>query len=125
MTSRKGPYRRHSPEFKLQLCRELRAGELRRIDAVQKYKLSAALIQEWLRKFDRGEMDADAILAGPDKVVVAEYEARIADLERKVGQLTMELDLVKKIQRPRLVVNNETSLIISGPPAAPSAGDAK
>jgi transposase-like protein len=125
MTSRKEPYRRHSPEFKLLLCQQLRAGEMRRTDAQQKYKLSAALIQEWLRQFDQGTMDADAILATPGKIVVAEYEAKIADLERKVGQLTMELDLVKKIQRPRLVVNNESSSIISGPQAAPSAGDAK
>jgi transposase len=28
--------------------------------------------------------------------VIAEYEARVAALERKVGGLTMELDLVKK-----------------------------
>jgi hypothetical protein len=70
-------------------------------------------------------MDPDAILLGTGKVVVAEYEARIADLERKVGQLTMELDLVKKIQRPRPGMSNENSLIISGPQAAPSAGDVK
>lgn len=27
---------------------------------------------------------------------MAEYERKIADLERKVGQLTMEVDLLKK-----------------------------
>lgn len=90
--SSKAPYRRHSPEFKLQLCRELRSGELRRKDAQVKYKLSAALIHTWLVQYDRGDTDMQPI----DPVLVAEYEARIAALERKVGQLTMELDLQKK-----------------------------
>jgi transposase len=97
--SSKVPYRRHSPEFKLQLCREIRSGELRRLEAQRQYKLSSAL--------------------------VAEYEAKIADLERKVGQLTMELDLVKKIQRLRPASGSENSSIVSGPRVAPSGADAK
>jgi transposase len=119
--SSKVPYRRHSPEFKLQLCREIRSGELRRKDAQVKYRLSAALVQSWLVQYDRG----DPQMQGPDPVLVAEYEARIAGLERMVGQLTMELDLQKKAPRLRLVSGSETSLIISGPRVAPSDGDAK
>ena len=119
--SSKAPYRRHSPEFKLQLCRELRSGELRRKDAQVKYNLSANLIQTWLIQYDRGDTDMQPI----DPVLVAEYEARIAALERKVGQLTMELDLQKKAPRLRLVSGSETSSIISGPKAAPSDGAAK
>ena len=121
--SSKVPYRRHSPEFKLQLCREIRAGELRRQEAQRKYKLSAALVHSWLTQFDRGDMEPGAIL-GSDSVVVAEYEAKIADLERKVGQLTMELDLLKKTPRLRLVSDSETSSIVSGPKAVPSGGGA-
>jgi transposase len=124
MTSRKQPYRTHTREFKLQLCRQIRSGELRHADAQQQYRLSSALIYEWLKRFDRGELDPDAVV-GQEASVVAEYQARIADLERMVGQLTMELDLVKKTQRLRLAVNNESSLIISGPRAAPSEKDAK
>lgn len=116
----KAPYRRHSPEFKLQLCRELRSGELRRKDAQSKYSLSAALIHTWLVQYDRGDTDMKPI----DPVLVAEYEARIAALERKVGQLTMELDLQKKTARLRLVSSSETSSIISGPKVAPSDGGA-
>lgn len=119
--SSKAPYRRHSPEFKLQLCRELRSGELGRRDAQLKYGLSAALIHTWLTQFDRGDADMLPI----DPVLVAEYEARIAALERKVGQLTMELDLQKKAPRLRLVSGSETSSIISGPKAAPCDGAAK
>ncbi len=55
---------------------------------------------------------------------VAEYEAKIASLERKVGQLAMELDVMKKRvlvpPRPPGVPRS----IISGPGAFPSAEDA-
>lgn len=57
--------------------------------------------------------------------MVVDYEAKIAALERKVGQLTMELDLAKKTPRLRLVSDNENSLIVSGPKVVPSDGGAK
>lgn len=119
--SKRAPYRRHSPEFKLQVCRELRSGELRRRDAQVKYSLSAALLQTWLTQFDRGDYE----MQDHEAVPIAEYEARIAALERKVGQLTMELDLAKKTPRLRLVSGSEPCSIISGPTAAPSDEAAK
>lgn len=120
MTSR-GPYRRHSAQFKLQLCQDIRSGELGRRDAQKKYSLSANLIQLWLTQFDNGELTGEEVEAS----MVIGYEAKIAALERKVGQLTMELDLVKKTPRLRLVSDNESSSIVSGPKAAPSDGGAK
>jgi transposase-like protein len=85
------------------------------------FNLSPNLMQLWLTQFDRGELDAEEAAAS----TVAEYEAHIAALERKVGQLTMELDLLKKTHRLRLVSDNENSSIISGPRPAPSGEDAK
>jgi transposase len=95
MTSR-GPYRRDSTPFKLQLCQDIRNGVIGQRDAQRTYGVSANLIQLWLTQFDRGELNDEEAEAS----VIAEYEAHIAALERKVGQLTMELDLVKK-QRAR------------------------
>ena len=89
--SSRGPYRRHSAQFKLQLCHNIRSGILGRRDAQRKYALSANLIQTWLTQFDHGELSSEEAEAA----VVADYEAKIAALERKVGQLTMELVLKK------------------------------
>lgn len=119
--SKRGPYRRHSAQFKLQLCQEIRSGGLGRRDAQQKYRLSANLIQLWLTRFDRGELVGEEVEAA----MAVDYEAKIAALERKVGQLTMALDLLKKTPRLRLVSDNENSSIVSGPKAAPSDGGAK
>jgi transposase len=55
----------------------------------------------------------------------ADYEARIAALERKVGQLTMELDLAKKTPRPLIANDSERSFIITGLQPALSNGDVK
>ena len=91
----RGPYRRHSTPFKLQLCQDIRNGVIGRRDAQRTYGVSANLIQLWLTQFDRGDLNDEEAEAS----VIAEYEAQIAALERKVGQLTMELDLVKKTPR--------------------------
>ena len=55
-----------------------------------------------------------------------QYEAKIVALERKVGQLTMELDLLKKTPSLKVGSSNETSWIVRGPKsAAPSVGVVK
>ncbi|MDI7865195.1 transposase [Rhizobiaceae bacterium n13] len=117
----RGPYRRHSTQFKLQLCQDIRSGVIGRRDAQRAYSVSANLIQLWLTQFDRGELNDEEAEAS----VIAEYEARIAALERKVGQLTMELDLVKKTPRQHPVSDSEKSFIITGPKPALSDGGAK
>jgi transposase-like protein len=88
----RAPYRRHAPQFKLQVCQQIRSGQITRLEAQRKYTLSANLIQFWLTQYDRGELDIDEVEAS----VLAEYEAKIAALERKVGQLTLELDLLNR-----------------------------
>lgn len=88
----RGPHRRHSPQFKLQLCTDIRSGAIGRRDAQRTYRLSANLIQTWLAHYDRGELNVEEVEAS----LIDEYEAKIAALERKVGQLTMEMDLLKK-----------------------------
>lgn len=99
--SARGPYRRHSPQFKLQLCSDIRNGHVGRREAQRTHRVSANLIQMWLEQFDRGELNAEEAAA----TTIAEYEAKIAALERKVGQLTMEIDLIKK----RRVSNSSTA----------------
>ena len=118
--SSRGPYRRHSAQSKLQLCQDIRSGVLGRRDAQKKYSLSANLIQLWLTQFDHGELTGEEVEAS----LVIDYEAKIAALERKVGQLTMDRSL-KKTPHLRLVSDNASSSIVSGPKAAPSEEDAK
>ena len=116
--SSRSPYRRHAPAFKIQLCHDIRSGAIGRREAAKRYTLSTNLTQLWLTQYDRGKLSTEEAEAS----VITECEAKIAALERKVGQLTMELDLVKKTPRLRLVSDNENLSIVTGPKPAPFDG---
>ena len=79
------------------------------------------LIRIWVEKYQAGEYSEEIA----DAEVVAEYQARIADLERKVGQLTMENELLKKTADAAQRRNAESFSIVSGPVASRSAEDAE
>ena len=69
-----------------------------------------------MRKHEAGELGRGRP-AAPDRRA---YEAKIAGLERKVGQLTMEPDLLKKGLRSARRASGGTSSVVSGPKAAAS-----
>jgi transposase len=58
---------------------------------MREFDLSNALIHHWMLKFDAGKMDA----GDDDQIESNHSRARVAALERKVGQLTMEIDLLR------------------------------
>jgi hypothetical protein len=74
----------------------------------------------WLGQFDRGELSQEVA----EPTLEDERELTIAALQRKVGELTMQIDLLKKTPRLAPVRSNDPLLIITGPPAARSEGDA-
>ena len=82
-------YRRYTKDFKQKVLRELAAGES--VAAVaRRYAVSRQLLYEWREKQRDGALD--------DTTPVRESQLRrqVSDLERKVGQLTMENDFLKK-----------------------------
>lgn len=84
--------------------RDLKVAAMRALDAgsttteiARKYQLSPKLLERW-----RGDWRAKGELAFPGigrrgaDLPVVEDARRIAELERKIGQLTMENDFLKK-----------------------------
>jgi transposase-like protein len=112
--------RRHGAEFKFQVCKDIRAGVISQRETQRRYSLSPTLVGVWLKRYDKGELEMEKT----DPAIFIEYEAKIAALERKIGQLTMENELLKKTQRQRAARDNARSSIITGPKVAPSGGDA-
>ena len=78
-----------------------------------------SLLAIWIRKYEAGELAEEVYL----QEQVSEYEARIGALERKIGQLTMELDVMKKRALIRPSDQSARPSIISGPGACPSDED--
>ena len=111
-------HRRYSTEFKLQAVQEFLAGEGSAHGVAKEYGIAHGLLLIWAEKYRKGELTLDV----QREEQLQEYQQKIAALERKVGQLTMELDLLKKGLAAVPLGNNGTSSIISGPGASPSRG---
>jgi putative transposase len=88
--------RNFSPEFKSQLVLQLLREEFTVNELAAKHDISPVVVGRWKAEFlenasvvfQKGPTDAERVLA--------EKERHIADLERKVGQLTIEVDWMKK-----------------------------
>lgn len=112
-------HRRYSTEFKIQLVQSYLDGEGSVRSIATRHGIGHSLLTIWIKKYSEGELTEEVHL----QEQVVEYEAKIASLERKVGQLTMELDAMKK---RGLVPPQPPSVprsIISGPVESPSAED--
>src|SRR4051794_1656216 len=84
-------YRTYTIEFKRQVVEE-HLGGVSLTELARRHDISRELLRIWVKKYEAGEFASD----GPPKSDRRAYEAKIAGLARKVGQLTMELDLLKK-----------------------------
>jgi transposase len=83
--------RKFSRDFKLQVVREVEAGKAQ-AQIAREHEISQTLISRWCRQHRRYK---DRAFSGPGRAHTD--EARIAGLERMVGRLTMENDLLKKV----------------------------
>jgi len=83
--------RKFSREFKLMVMREIEAGA-RPAELCRKYDLHPRVIGKWQKKFrEDGERAFPKSMPGP---VAA---GTVAELERQIGQQTMEIAFLKKV----------------------------
>jgi transposase len=82
--------REFTKEFKLKVLAELDSG-MGLAQVARKYQLHSNTIRNWRKQSRKYK---DRAFAGRGKAYTE--EARIAELERMVGRLTMENDLLKK-----------------------------
>ena len=87
-------HRTHSIEFKRQVVQEFLGGESPHALA-KRHGISRNLIKIWVAKYEAGGLDSDTAAAD----VLADYEARIAALERLVGKLALENEFLKGASR--------------------------
>ena len=83
--------RKFSPEFKAQVVLEVLTGVKTAAQVCQEHRLKDTLLSNWKREFIQR---APELFEG--NILQAESEAKVAELERMVGRLTMELNIAKK-----------------------------
>lgn len=82
-------YKRYTKAFKQKVLREVEQGGS--VSAVsRRFAVSRQLIYEWQQK------QRDGSLQDPKAAQESQLRAEIAELQRKVGQLTMENEFLKK-----------------------------
>lgn len=84
--------RSFSAEFKAQVVLELISGKKSLMEASREYNLKDTVLSRWKQEF---VAKATQVFEQPQEV--QEKEARIAELERMVGKLTMQIELQKKV----------------------------
>jgi transposase-like protein len=96
--------RNFDAEFKTRVVLELLTGKKSLAEASREYGIKDTVLSRWKQEFL-----SKAIQVFEQPQDVQEKEARIAELERMVGKLTMKVELQKKVLslgEPRLQ-NNE------------------
>jgi transposase len=87
------PGRTFSREFKLDLVRQIEAGDIGAAQACREHQLARSLLDRWRKQYaQRGEF---AFSPGPATEQEA-LERKVAELERFCGQLALENRVLKK-----------------------------
>jgi transposase-like protein len=88
-----GRGRVHSREFKLEVVRQIVSGAKRPAQVCREYGLANSVVDRWRQEYrERGEL----AFTPREATGEAALEARIVELERHCGQLSLELSLLKK-----------------------------
>jgi transposase-like protein len=84
--------RTYAPEYKARVVLELISGKKGLIEAGREYQIIASVLSRLKQEFLER---ASQVFENPQHA--NGQEERIAELERLVGQLTLQLDIVKKV----------------------------
>lgn len=82
------PKRKFEKEFRRQVVEELLSKISTPAQIVRKYGISGGLLQNWKQQYARGKY-------GNEPEEVEGLKERVRELERKLGQMTMDNDFLK------------------------------
>ena len=81
--------RRFTPEFKRSIIEQLLSEAARPAEICRRYNLASGQLYTWKKQYAEGHLD-------PEPSKEAELTARVAELERMLGKVTMENEFLKK-----------------------------
>lgn len=83
--------RKFTPEFKAQVVLEILTGTKSAAEVCSQYGIKQSVVSRWKQTFVQG-----AASVFQEDAAHQEDRARMAELERLVGRLTMEVEILKK-----------------------------
>lgn len=109
-------HRSYPIAVKRQIVQEFLSGEVGLHALAKRNDICRNLIRVWVEQYERGAFDEDAEAAN----LLGQYEARIAALERMVGRLALENELLKEASQAVRPPKDARPSVISGPQVSPS-----
>lgn len=88
--------RNHTPEFKTKIVLEILAESATINELAAKYDISPVVLSRWKKEFLERASEAFKKGSSEAEKELEESKEHIAELERKIGQLTYEVDWMKK-----------------------------
>jgi transposase-like protein len=112
--------RTFSLEFKRQVVEELMSGESRPAQLCRRYNITSSVLYHWKKQYSRGKFNNEPTEEGA-------LRDRMEKLERLVGRLTLENEVLKKGLQISLIQSqrNGKSSGYGGASASPSGGGAR
>ncbi len=83
--------RKFSAEFKAQVAQTVISGQMTQSSAAREHDIGPSLVKKWVEAYSQGHQFADKPTARERQL-----EAEVKKLQAKVGQLVMDIDLLKK-----------------------------
>ncbi len=87
--------RRFTQDFKRSIVEQLLSETAGPVELCRRYNISSGQLYTWKKQYAGGKLD-------PEPSLEAELEARVRDLERLLGKVTLENEFLKKAVRNSL-----------------------
>ncbi len=113
-------YRRFTQDFKRSIVEQLLSETATPTELCRRYNISSGQLYTWRRQYTQGKLD-------PEPSREAELAARVRELERMLGKVTLENEFLKKAVRNSLrqAEKKESSLPKIAPLSKAFKGGAK
>jgi transposase len=112
--------RSYSDDFKKQVVESIVSGSATQAELAREHRISPVLINRWKKEYEKGKFFEN--VSSQD---MAKLELKIRDLERLVGKLSLENEMLKKIRDLNTKEKKESSSIITSKDWEQSKGGAK
>lgn len=112
--------RSYSNDFKKQVVESILSGSATQAELAREHRISPVMINWWKKDYKAGKFFEN--VTSQD---IAKLELRIRDLERLVGRLTLENEVLKKIRDIDTKEKKESSSIVTSKDWDRSKGGAK
>jgi transposase len=99
--------RKFDVQFKIQICQAIEGGMATVADVCQEYQLQKNMVEGWLARYVSGDLESQSATR------LRQLERENEKLRSKVGDLTMQIDVLKKVDAWKRQQRNVDSSIIT------------